>query len=218
MRNILGVLILVFGTISLIFSYQSGTNASADNGYARVDAIQGEIYYNDDSRQIQLSNDRLYTYQAEVLTYSVGERELVSIFVSDLEIEDPVFEVTNEEKEILYRITEAEATGGDIESKKNICSAVLNRVDSDSFPNSIKDVVFQKHQFSPTTDGRYNKVKPTDETIEAVNDVLNNGVSHNCLYFFAMRDVKSPKIKSWIKSNLVFEFKDDIGHSYYSEK
>lgn len=216
--NILGFLIIIFGTIALIFSYQNMTNVSAYNGYKEVETIQGEIYYNDDCRQLKLSNDRLNTYQTENLTYSVGEKELVSIFVSDLEIDKPVFDTTKEEKEILYRITESEATGGDIESKKNICSAILNRVESDSFPNSIEKVVFQKSQFSPTSDGRYYKVNPTEETIEAVNDVLKNGVTHNCLYFFAMRDIKSPKIKSWIKSRLVFKFKDGVGHSYYAEK
>mgnify|MGYP002411598653 CR=1 FL=1 len=221
-KNILEILIIIFSTIVLIFSYQSGSNVSADNGYVKVDTIEGEIYYNESINHIKLSNDRLNINDDVIPTYYSTEKELVSIFVSDLDIEDPAFNVTEKEREILYKITEAEATGGDIESKKNICSTILNRVNSSSFPDDIKSVVFQKtngvYQFSPLGDNRYYELEITDETIQAVNEVLLEGTTHDCLYFFGIKDVKSPSIKRWIKNKLVFEFEDSVGHSYYNEK
>lgn len=221
-KNILEILIIIFSTIILIFSYQSGSNVSADNGYVKVDTIEGEIYYNDNINHIKLSNDRLNINDNVIPTYYSTEKELVSIFVSDLDIEKSAFNVTEKEREILYKITEAEATGGDIESKKNICSTILNRVNSSSFPDDIKSVVFQKtngvYQFSPLGDNRYYELEITDETIQAVNEILLEGTTHDCLYFFGIKDIKSPRIKRWINNKLVFEFEDSVGHSYYNEK
>lgn len=116
---------------------------------------------------------------------------------------------------ILQRIVEAECTGQDLESKKNIASAVLNRVFSDEFPNTMHGVVFQSGQFSPVCyDGRYYEVDITDSTVDAVNYVLTNGPIHNGLYFCNMRLVCSQSTRNWFNS-LDFLFEDSSGTSYY---
>ena len=50
---------------------------------------------------------------------------------------------------------------------------VLNRVNSKSFPNNIHDVIFQGHQFSPTFDGRWEKVEPNQDCYDAAYTVIN---------------------------------------------
>lgn len=97
----------------------------------------------------------------------------------------PYYEVTEEEYEILCRITEAEATEGTVEQKANVTSTVFNRVESDEWPNTIEGVVFQKNptQFSPTANGRYYSVEITDSTREAVDYILMNGSQHEYIYF-----------------------------------
>lgn len=91
--------------------------------------------------------------------------------------------VTDEEREILYRIVEAEATDGTKQQKKNVASCILARVESKDFPNTVKDVVFEKNQFTPLYDGRYYSVKITDSTKEAVDEILENGREHDYLFF-----------------------------------
>jgi N-acetylmuramoyl-L-alanine amidase len=82
-----------------------------------------------------------------------------------------------DEKEVLQRIVEAEATGEDIYGKILVANVVINRVNSDEFPDTISEVVFQKiggsYQFSPTKDGRYWSVKVSKETIKAVDRALS---------------------------------------------
>ena len=95
----------------------------------------------------------------------------------------PVYEVTDEEFEILCRIAEAEATDGTIEQKENVVSCVFARMESNEFPNTVKGVVFEKSQFSPISDGRYYSVKVTEDTKAAVNNILKNGKNHNYLFF-----------------------------------
>lgn len=125
---------------------------------------------------------------------------------------------TKADIKILYRIVEAENTGCSVESKKNTCSVVINRMMSKNFDNSIKEVVFAEGEFSSVGDKRYYEVEITDETKEAVDYVLKNGCTTEATYFFQMDYVTSRKIKNWIKTELEFLFTDDSGHSFYEEK
>ena len=91
--------------------------------------------------------------------------------------------VTPKEFEILCKATESEATGEGYEGKIRVAMTILNRVDSNEFPNSIYDVVFQKNAFSVISDGRYYSVSVTDETIDAVNDALKGKFEYDALWF-----------------------------------
>ena len=117
------------------------------------------------------------------------------------------------EKEVLCRIIEAEATGQSIESKKNVCSVILNRSLDENFPNTISEVVFQKNQFSPISDKRYWKVNVTEDTIQAVDEVFEKGVTTEALFFVNLNNT-SQKMKNWFKK-LEYLFTDPSGHSFY---
>lgn len=56
-------------------------------------------------------------------------------------------------------------------------------VNSELYPDSIKDVVFQKGQYACTWDGNYEK-QPDNETIEIAKFLLVNGsqIPENVLY------------------------------------
>lgn len=122
--------------------------------------------------------------------------------------------ITDEEIEILQRIVEAEATGGSIESKMNVASVIINRLNHTSFPSTVKDVVFQKKQFTPIADKRYFTVEVTETTIQAVQNVLNNGVTTEAIYFANMSKLPKSTKKAWDKS-YTYLFTDDINHSFY---
>ena len=53
-----------------------------------------------------------------------------------------------EDKELLYRIVHHEAGNQDLDGCRLVCDVVLNRVESKRFPNTVKDVIFQKGQFT----------------------------------------------------------------------
>lgn len=121
---------------------------------------------------------------------------------------------TNEEISYLERLVEAEATGGDAEAKRNVASVVINRVKSKDFPNKIIEVINQKSQFSPTSDGRIWSVTVTDETRAAVKYVLQNGPTNQGLFFCNSADVKNLQTLQWF-STLEYITTDSIGHSFY---
>lgn len=85
--------------------------------------------------------------------------------------------ISNEEYEILLRITEAEAGGEDELGRIMVVHTILNRVASKKFPNTVKDVVFQTnssgtYQYTPITNGRYFKITPSESTKTAVNKAI----------------------------------------------
>ena len=59
------------------------------------------------------------------------------------------------------------------EEQMYVGSVVLNRVKSDEFPNTIKEVVFQKGQYACIKDGNYYR-KPTDSNWENARRLLEN--------------------------------------------
>lgn len=117
----------------------------------------------------------------------------------------------------LLQIVEAEATGGDMQSKMIVAGVVLNRVRDPHFPNTIYEVVWQENQFQPTADGRIYSCTVTDSTVEAVERVLQGeDFSQGALFFFARNSAEAQNI-SWFDSSLtkVFEYG---GHEYFTYK
>ncbi len=124
-------------------------------------------------------------------------------------------QMSQEDYYTLLQIVEAEATGGDELSKMIVAQVVLNRVQDSHFPDTIYDVVWQKAQFQPTSDGRIYSCSVTDSTIEAVDRVLQGeDYSQGALFFFARDDADSASA-SWFDSSLVKIFEYG-GHEYFT--
>lgn len=90
------------------------------------------------------------------------------------------------ELELLAQLVEAEAGNQDLTGKCYVVDVVLNRVDSDEFPNTIEEVIFQDIQFSVMLDGAFDRAGwyISDESFEAVK-LESDGVRLNddILYF-----------------------------------
>ncbi len=161
-----------------------------------------------------LPSSKAYAYEEPVAGMSV-----VIDSIETNEIDEAMDKVifSNHELQVLYRIVEAEATGCSMEAKKNIASVIINRVHNREFPDRISDAVFQRvrgyYQFSPILDGRYWEVEVIKETVQAVNDVIGNGVTTKALYFTVIDQI-SQKNRSWF-NNLEYLFTDDSGTSYF---
>ena len=91
-------------------------------------------------------------------------------------------EITEGERDLLAGIVFAEAKGEDLEGKRYVVDVVLNRVDSEKFPNDIVGVIFQKNQFwtrgLPKT---FDEIPA--ECYEAVDLELEEQLNTEILYF-----------------------------------
>lgn len=99
------------------------------------------------------------------------------------------YTVSNEEVLLLQKIVMAEAEGEPYEGKVAVANVVLNRLRSANFPKSIRDVVYQKHQFSPVANGRLKRVHPNADTVKAVSAALSGkkAVSDDTYYFLSLK-------------------------------
>lgn len=125
-------------------------------------------------------------------------------------------DVTDEEFEILCRITEAEAGDQDVYGRILVVNVILNRVNwKKEFANDIEGVVFEKGQFSPISNGAYYRVVVDDVTKEAVTRALEGeDYSDGALYFF-MRSGTSKSAAAWFDS---LEFVLKYGcHEFFKE-
>lgn len=96
---------------------------------------------------------------------------------------------TDKEAYLLAKLAMAEAESEDTESKALVIRTVLNRVQYKYFPDTIEEVIFQKSQFTPIWDGRWNRVEPNDDCWEALALVESGwDESQGALYFEVTTD------------------------------
>ncbi|MFW5651723.1 MAG: cell wall hydrolase [Acetivibrio ethanolgignens] len=122
--------------------------------------------------------------------------------------EENRIQLSQTDKGVLLRIVEAEATGEDVTGKMLVANVILNRVNSDEFPDTVEKVVFQKsgkkYQFSPIRDGRYYKVSVSETTEEAVERVLDGeDYSQGALYFMSRRQANKRNVR-WFDQSLTW--------------
>lgn len=130
-----------------------------------------------------------------------------------------VYKLSDEELDTLLRIVEAEAGGEDEEGKLLVANVVLNRVENDKFPDTVTEVVFQQEngvtQFSPVRNGRYWRVKISEETRNAVQRALEGeDISGGALFFAARKYADNDKMK-WFDEKLDFLFIHG-GHEFFA--
>ena len=98
-----------------------------------------------------------------------------------------LYPMTQEEIDLLAVLVYAEAGNQPDEGKEAVANVVLNRVDSETFPNSVLDVVFQRNQFTTTFDGALEKAwsKVDKSCYDAVQRARESRKYPDLIYFTA---------------------------------
>lgn len=129
-----------------------------------------------------------------------------------------LYDISDKDYEVLLRIVEAEAGGEDETGKLLVANVVLNRVESNKFPDTVETVVFQQeggcYQFSPIENGRYESVCVSEETYEAVDRALKGeDLSKGALYFVSEK-YADPESLKWFHTKLTLLYSHG-GHNFY---
>lgn len=114
------------------------------------------------------------------------------------------FEITYDEAQMLMKIAMAESEDDGTVGKAMVMAVVLNRVEDDRFPDSIEEVIFQEHQFSPISDGRYYDSEPDVECHLALAEIERGEYDTVDALYFENADA------SWQASNCIYL--GTIGH------
>lgn len=111
---------------------------------------------------------------------------------------------TEEDLYWLSRVISAESRGESFQGQLAVGSVVMNRVASDEFPDTIREVVFDCKdgvQFEPVSNGTIYD-EPSPLSVTAAKQILSGGESvvGDCLYFYA------PALSQgkWINANRTY--------------
>ena len=128
-----------------------------------------------------------------VIVASAEENEEPETEISDQEPEteisdqEPEVTMSEEDIELIALVTMAEAEGECEDGKRLVIDTILNRVDSDSpyFPDTVKEVVYQKNQFTSMTNGRVDRCYVKDDICQLVLEELECRTNYEVMYFTA---------------------------------
>lgn len=136
----------------------------------------------------------------EVVTLPVPEEpiEIDPIILEVETVEDIIIEpyvepisthnqVSDSDIRLLALVTMAEAEGECEEGKRLVIDTILNRVDSNHFPDTIYDVVYQRNQFSAMWNGRVNRCEVRDDIYNLVLEELQSRTNYEVIFFTAGR-------------------------------
>lgn len=131
-------------------------------------------------------------------------------YVANIECEPTTYVLTEEEKDMLKRLGVLEGGEEDVEGIAHVMQVVLNRRDSELFPDTVEGVIFQKHPTQFTTAKRLAKANVTEAAEEALNQVVYGQYTDNeALYFESLSG------KAWAS---VHEYLFSYGgHDFYNQ-
>lgn len=124
-----------------------------------------------------------------------------SIYESE-EIHEESPEASSDIPWIMYEVVEAEVRGASKEDKMHVAHVIMNRVNSDSFPNNIYDVCLSPNQFATRGD-------VDQSTIDAVNEAMNSADTTDGALFFHSGEYSD----EFCGADYIFT--DDAGHHFY---
>lgn len=133
--------------------------------YCPASAADEELY--------SLPKAGITEYIAETIDVSTKQILNEIVTIDDAEKLDyilPTYILSDEDADLLLRVGVLEAGGSDPKAIADVMQVVLNRFESDEFPNSIAGVIFQPKQF--TTAKRLASADITPEAYVALDSVI----------------------------------------------
>lgn len=91
--------------------------------------------------------------------------------------------IPEEDIELIALVTMAEAEGECEQGKRLVIDTILNRVDHERFPDTIRDVVYQKNQFTSMWNGRVNRCEVRDDIYQLVLEELHSRTDNDVIFF-----------------------------------
>lgn len=105
------------------------------------------------------------------------------VMIEQLEEEEEL--LPYEDISLIALVTMAEAEGECEEGKRLVIDTILNRVDSEHFPDSVYDVIYQRSQFSSIWNGRIDRCEVKEDICELVREELKSRTNTDVIFFTA---------------------------------
>lgn len=135
--------------------------------------------------------EQTQTYVSEAQEYDAMAEEPVIFIEKPLEETEPVpepveevpYSLTDEEIDLLALVTMAEAEGEPEEGKRLVIDTILNRVDSEYFPDTVHDVIYQPKAFTSMWTSRVSRCYVRDDIRQLVIEELESRTNDDVIFF-----------------------------------
>ena len=113
----------------------------------------------------------------------VRTNENTTTTITEVETISNVDYITMDDVVLLAKLVLAEAEGEPEMGKRLVIDTVLNRLESEDFPNTVYDVIYQPYHYSPAWDGRIELFSELEDAFKLVVDEIQNRTNSEVLYF-----------------------------------
>lgn len=163
-NNIIEIILVILAIFLFVYRYE---NVEASRGTPIETVVISRANETIPTRSIELTEPTIST---EVYTIETTTSTTTAATTETTEA------INEEDLELLAHLIFAEAGSDWIEDETlyYVGSVVLNRVNSDLFPDTIYEVIYQRGQYACTWDGNIEKT-PTDRCYVIAEDLLRNG-------------------------------------------
>lgn len=161
---------------------QAASVSESDSNEAIVDLVSQMDVSQDDGNITQTQGTEAISQLAE------GEAMIqdfaVPLVENIMEESKRKTTLTPEEINLLCKVVSAESRGESQYAQYSVACVILNRMESQMFPNTLEEVISQAGQFSCVPNGAIHRVPITDSVVEAVANAMdNNTLDPNVMWF-----------------------------------
>lgn len=138
----------------------------------------------------------------------IAYKEIIEKYANVLDPPETIYDYfTEDEIYLIQRTVETECYDKDFNSKCNVASVILNRIESSGeFGESVEHIITAKNQFV------YTREEITDDTVLAVEYAFEiKDTTNGCIAFRSDK-----KVKTWYGWN--WSFTDSSGHHFYKQE
>lgn len=112
--------------------------------------------------------------------------EVIQPVTSSTQVVEPNYDIyTEEEIELIALVTMAEAEGESEYGKRLVIDTILNRVESEHFPDTVSEVVYQPNHFESMWNGRVDKCYVDEDICELVKEEIDERSDPYTMFFCA---------------------------------
>lgn len=129
-------------------------------------------------KELDTAKSEISKYKKQIDSLKNSSKEVTSRSSNSLSekntetIEKTDEKINSDDLDLMARIIYAEAGNCSDEEQLLVGNVIMNRVASSKYPNTIREVIYQKGQYSPTWNGAINK-KPSEKAIKNAKRILN---------------------------------------------
>lgn len=171
----------------------------------------------------ELSNDNpktTYTEKKQITETVEVKPDVVSLLREEVrytahwdeDVSDNTLQISQDDAVRLMKISESEAGTEGVHGRYLVMRVIINRLYSDEYPDTIKEIITQPHQFESYQNGSYDTAEPTVEAHLALAELEKNlDPDDDIIAFEAI----------WNKNSLLRYFDaayDYMGHQFYVAK